>query len=200
MWTAAIFMSKPSAGIPDSPTGKVGCDDREVRGEPRQDRPPHARRLRVAVQQDHRRTVPRREVVQLGSLDLRGERRDAAVCRGCVHRRRRSEQETLYRHQEPALPRDLSSSATRRPRSQREDRHRQPTRRFSLRLREARVVKGSTVVGETRPRSAGAREGAYMLVERRLEIAQLRESCWRAATSGTRAHAARGLRAGRRGG
>src|SRR2546426_7261128 len=80
MRMAARFMSR-RVRITDP--GQVGCDHREGPGEARKDRLPHARRLRVAMDQDHRRTVTGREVVQPDAVDVGGARDDGGVsCRG----------------------------------------------------------------------------------------------------------------------
>ena len=59
--------------------GQVGRDHGEFLGEQRNDRPPHARCLRVAVQQDHRRAVTRRQVMQLYASDFGGTRADRVL-------------------------------------------------------------------------------------------------------------------------
>ena len=59
---------------PDS--GQVWRDHGKFLRKERDDRSPHARRLGIAMQQDHRRALARSEVVKLNSFHLRRARRD----------------------------------------------------------------------------------------------------------------------------
>src|SRR5207302_5649248 len=58
---------------------QVRGDDGEVLGEPRHQRPPHARCLRVPVQQEHRRAATGRQVLQLDAVGARGAHGDGAT-------------------------------------------------------------------------------------------------------------------------
>ena len=59
--------------------GRSGANHRKPLGQNGDDRTPHARCLGVAVQQDQRRTVPGRQVVQLHAADILRQRGDALV-------------------------------------------------------------------------------------------------------------------------
>src|SRR6266481_952314 len=67
-----------------SDSRQIGSDDRKFFSKHRQDGRPHARRLRVAMQQYDKWTVATGSVMQFYSVDLRGGRREGLFCRVSV--------------------------------------------------------------------------------------------------------------------
>jgi len=71
-------------GIADS--RQVGRDHCKFRSQQWDNRPPHARGLGIAVQQNHRRAVTSRQVVQFDAVYLRRSRGDRFSLGGTVYR------------------------------------------------------------------------------------------------------------------
>jgi hypothetical protein len=68
--SSALHIQTAGRDLRVADAGQVGRDDGETLGQSGDDRPPHARSLRVAVQEDERRTAAGGQVVQFGATDL----------------------------------------------------------------------------------------------------------------------------------
>ncbi len=74
-----------NVGVSDA--GQIWSDYGESFGQHGDDRLPHERGLRIAMQQNDRRTVASGHVMELGAIDLSAARDDCFVCDLSVSRR-----------------------------------------------------------------------------------------------------------------
>jgi len=75
----ALHVEAVFGNIRAADPGQVRGDDGEVLGEPRHQRPPHPRCLRVPVQQEHCRAATGCQVLQLDAVGARGAHGDGAT-------------------------------------------------------------------------------------------------------------------------
>ena len=80
----ALHVQPASRNVGVANARQVGRDDREALRQRGNDRPPHQRGLRIAVQQDQRRTVASRHVMHLRPVDLHASRHYGVVRISCA--------------------------------------------------------------------------------------------------------------------
>ncbi len=95
----ALHIQTVGRNIRVSDAGQIGRDYGETLGQSGNDRLPHQRGLRIAMQQDERGAVAGGHVVQLGSVNLCTARGDSFIlCNHCCLRRESSVEKEKGEH------------------------------------------------------------------------------------------------------